>query len=86
MATEAARNFPLHRPSKAVPFDILIQEGRRDTVVKKQPLQGSRRVTLDLDLSRWQGKEVRLILRVRRLKGARSLPAVWVNPMLVNAP
>jgi parallel beta-helix repeat protein len=73
-------------PAGAVSFDVLIQEGRRDTVVKNQPLQGGRRATLDLDLSRWRGKKVQLVLRVRRLKGARSLPAVWVNPMLVNVP
>jgi parallel beta-helix repeat protein len=73
-------------PSDALSFDILVREGRRDTVVKGQALQGSRRVALDVDLSRWRGKKVQLILRVRRLKGTRSLPGVWVNPMVVGVP
>ena len=73
-------------PADAVSFDILIQEGRQDTLVKSQPLRGSRPITLDADLSRWQGKKIRLVLRTRRLKGVQSLPAVWVNPILVNVP
>ena len=73
-------------PSDALSFEVIIREGRRDTVVKTQPLRGSQRVTLDVDLSRWQGKEARLILRVRRVKGSKSLPAVWVNPVLVGMP
>ena len=73
-------------PSDALSFDILVREGRRDTVLKGQPLQGSRRVDLDVDLSRWQGKKVRLILRVRRLKGTRAIPGVWVNPTVENVP
>lgn len=73
-------------PSDALSFDVLIREGRHDKVVKEQSVRGSRRVALDVDLSRWRGKRVRLILRVRRLKGTRSLPAVWVNPILVEGP
>jgi cysteine-rich repeat protein/parallel beta-helix repeat protein len=72
--------------SDALSFDILVREGRRDTVVKGQALQGSRRIALDVDLSHWRGKKVRLILRVRRLKGTRSLPGVWVNPTVVSVP
>ena len=73
-------------PADALSFGILIKEGRRETVVKELPLRGNRRVSLDADLSKWQGKRAQLILRVRRLKGAKSLPAVWINPVLVDAP
>jgi cysteine-rich repeat protein/parallel beta-helix repeat protein len=73
-------------PSDALSFDILVREGRRETLVKGQPLQGRRRAAMDVDLSRWQGKKVRLILRVRRLKGTRALPGVWVNPVVANVP
>jgi parallel beta-helix repeat protein len=73
-------------PSDALSFDVLVREGWHDEVVKEPSVHGSRRVALDVVLSRWRGKRVRLILRVRRLKGTRSLPAVWVNPILVEVP
>jgi hypothetical protein len=72
------------RPSDTLSFDVMIQEGRRITVVKKQRLQGTKQVSLDVNLSRWSGKKVQLVLRVRYLKGAKTLPAVWVNPIVTS--
>ena len=72
------------RPSDTLSFDVMIQEGRRITVVKEQRLQGTKQVSLDVNLSRWSGKKVQLVLRVRYLKGARTLPAVWVNPIVTS--
>lgn len=73
-------------PADVLSFDIIMREGKRNTVVKQQRLRGSQRVALDIDLSRWQGKSAQLILRVRQLKGGKPSPAVWVNPILVNIP
>ena len=71
-------------PSDILSFDVMIQEGRRITSVKQQRLQGTQQVSLDVNLSRWSGKNVQLVLRVRNLKGARTLSAVWVNPMVTS--
>lgn len=71
-------------PSDTLSFDVMVQEGRRITAVKQQRLQGTQQVSLDVNLSRWRGKNVQLVLRVRNLKGARTLSAVWVNPMVTS--
>jgi len=71
-------------PSDTLSFDVMMQEGRRITVVKQQRLRGTQQVSLDVDLSRWRGKNAQLVLRVRNLKDAGTLPAVWVNPMVTS--
>jgi len=62
----------------------MIQEGRRITSVKQQRLQGTQQVSLDVNLSRWRGKNVQIVLRVRNLVGAKTLSAVWVNPTVTS--
>ena len=71
-------------PSDTLSFDVIIQESRRITVVKQQRLRGTQQISLDVDLSRWRGKNAQLILRVRNLKDAGTLSAVWVNPMVTS--
>jgi hypothetical protein len=71
-------------PSDTLSFDIMLREGRHKKVIKQQQLRGIQQVFLDVDLSRWRGKTVQLILKVRSLRGAKQLPAVWVNPILVT--
>ena len=71
-------------PSDILSFDVMIQEGRRITSVKQQRLQGTQQVSLDVNLSRWSGKNVQLVLRVRNLEGAKPLSAVWVNPTVTS--
>jgi len=71
-------------PSDTLSFDVMMQEGRRITVVKQQRLRGTQQISLDVDLSRWKGKNVQLVLRVRNLNNAGTLSAVWVNPMIMS--
>lgn len=71
-------------PSDTLSFDIMIRKGRHSKVIKQQRLRGTQQVSLDVELSRWKGKTVQLILRVHRLKGAKRSPAVWVNPIFVT--
>lgn len=71
-------------PSDTLSFDVMIREGRRNTVVRQQRLRGTQQVSMNVNLSHWRGKKIQLVLRVRYLKGARILPAVWVNPILVT--
>jgi cysteine-rich repeat protein/parallel beta-helix repeat protein len=71
-------------PADTLSFDVIIREGGRNTVVKKQPLRGTQRASINVNLSRWRGKTVQVVLRVRHLKGTKTVPAVWVNPVLEN--
>ncbi|RLC20296.1 MAG: hypothetical protein DRH93_13950 [Deltaproteobacteria bacterium] len=69
-------------PSTLLSFDVLIRDGKRITVVTQQRFSGTKPIPLNVNLSRWKGKTIRLILRVRLLKGTKPAPAVWVNPSL----
>lgn len=69
-------------PSTLLSFDVLIRDGKRITVVTQQRFSGTKPIPLNVNLSRWKGKTIRLILRVRLLKGTKPAPAVWINPSL----
>jgi len=63
-------------------FEVLVKAGRRTTSVLKQRVRGAKLVTLNVDLSRWGGKRVQLLLRVSSLEGGVAASPVWINPRL----
>jgi cysteine-rich repeat protein/parallel beta-helix repeat protein len=65
-------------------FEILIKEGGRISTVAKKRVQGKNPVKLDVDLSRWAGKTVKVMLRVRPVKSGQQISAVWVNPRIAS--
>jgi hypothetical protein len=69
-------------PSTLLSFDVLIRDGKRIAVVTQQRFSGTKPIPLNVNLSRWKGKTIRLILRVRLLKGTKPAPAVWIYPSL----
>jgi hypothetical protein len=69
-------------PSTLLSFDVLIRDGKRITVVTQQSFSGTKPIPLNVNLARWKGKTIRIILRVRLLKGTKPAPAVWINPSL----
>ena len=63
-------------------FEVLIKEDRQVTTAIKRSISGKNPVKLNLDLSRWGGKAVQVMLRVRPVKNGQQVPAVWINPRI----
>jgi hypothetical protein len=70
--------------SAGASFEILIKEGGRISTAVRKRIQGKNPVKLDVDLSRWGGKTVKVMLRVRPVKSGQQVSAVWVNPRIAS--
>ncbi len=71
-------------PKAKIVFEILVDDGTETRGVMQRVVAGKQQITLDGDLSRWAGKDIRLILRVRQLQGSKPASAVWVSPVVVS--
>ncbi len=67
-----------------VTFQVYVKENNKYYQVASHKVTAKNYVSIDADLSRWSGKQIRLVLRVRAGNTANQDWAVWVKPRLTK--
>jgi hypothetical protein len=65
-------------------FEVLINENGKLFKVLSRKVSNKRHVSLDADLSKWAGKKVQIVLKVKAGNNSSQDWAVWVKPRLTK--